>query len=312
MDSQSDVLIVTVTKVESRAVIDIFSKATGQSPKPKQIGDRMFHEIGMINETRICMVQSEMGAGGPGGSLQTVQKGIDALCPSAVIMVGIAFGMNDQKQSLGDVLVSKQLMLYDLQRVGTDTGGMKIIPRGDRPHSSTWLINRFRSADLYWDESRAVVKFGLVLSGDKLVDNFDFREQLRELESEAIGGEMEGAGLYVACQDKKIDWILVKAICDWADGKKSENKDENQRLAAWNAASFVLHMFQQAPLKLGEKLKSLTEGEAGKAGDTINIHSEGDVVFSKDQGKAYSIKESQVGVIGDNASVEGGIHFGKK
>lgn len=60
---------------------------------------------------------------------------------------------------------------------------------------------------------------------------------------------MEGAGLYVACQNSKVDWILVKAICDWADGQKAKDEDARQQLAADNAAAFVLHALQQAPLK---------------------------------------------------------------
>jgi len=47
----------------------------------------------------------------------------------------------------------------------------------------------------------------------------------------------------------------------------------------------------------------------GNSGDSINIKSEGDVIFAKDQGKAISIKNSQVGVVGDNATVKNGIHF---
>lgn len=163
-------------------------------------------------------------------------------------MAGVAFGVNEQKQAIGDVLVSEQLMLYDLKRVGTDKeGNLKIIPRGDRPHASAWLINLLRVADnMDRDESRAKVRFGLVLSGEQLVDNIDYREQLKQLEPEAIGGEMEGKGLYVACHGKKVDWILVKAICDWADGHKAEDKDARQRTAARNAASFVLHALRFA------------------------------------------------------------------
>ncbi len=283
--SNIDVLIVTVTKVESRAVLDIFKDATGQPAIPRQIGDRMYHDLGIISDARTYMVQSEMGAGGLGASQQTVQKGIETLSPSAVIMVGIAFGVNPEKHSVGDILVSKQLMLYEQQRVSSEEGRLRIIPRGDRPHASPWLFNRFQTADLYWDETK--VRFGLILSGEKLVDNFDFREQLLELESEAIGGEMEGAGLYVACQDKKADWILVKAVCDWADGKKSQNKDENQRLAARNAAGFVLHMLQQAPLKSERKPAELS---GFPSDDTININAQGDLVFTKDQGRASIVK----------------------
>ena len=249
MNLHTDVLIVTTTKIESKAVVEVFQEATGHAPNPTPLGNRMYHDLGVVNGASVFMVQSEMGSGGLGASQQTVQKGIAALSPAAVIMVGIAFGVNAEKQSIGDILVSRQLMLYEFQRVGTEEGGFKLIPRGDRPHASSWLFNLFQSADLYWDKSKAKVRFGLMLSGEKLVDNVDFRERLRDFEPEAIGGEMEGTGLYVACQDAKVDWILVKAICDWADGYKVQNNDERQRLAAHNAVDFVLHMLQQTPLK---------------------------------------------------------------
>jgi nucleoside phosphorylase len=213
----------------------------------------------MVNDARIFMVQSEMGSVGLGASQQTIQKGIEALSPSAVIMVGIAFGVNPEKQSIGNILISRQLMLYELQRVSTEEGKPRLIPRGDRPHASVWLVNLFRSAHLYWNESEAKVIFGPILSGEKLIDNMDFRQQIVDFVPEAIGGEMEGAGLYVACQDAKVDWILVKAICDWADGHKAQDKNERQQLAARNAAEFVLHMLQQASFKQKDVRKIRSE-----------------------------------------------------
>jgi nucleoside phosphorylase len=50
----------------------------------------------------------------------------------------------------------------------------------------------------------------------------------------------EGTGPYGACQDQNADWILVKAICDWADGKKDQDKAARQQTAAQNAARYVL------------------------------------------------------------------------
>jgi Uncharacterized conserved protein len=244
---KADVLLVTATKTESRAIIDVFQDVTSQTTQLVRIGAQVYHNIGSVNGTRVFMVQSEMGSGGLGASQQTVQKGIIDLSPNAVIMVGIAFGIDSVKLDIGDVLVSRQLMPYEFLRVGTTDGKPQIIPRGDRAHASTRLLNYFRSVDVHWDESKCKVSFGLILSGEKLVDNIDFRQQLCDLDPEAIGGEMEGSGMYVACHDNKVDWILVKAICDWADGKKKENKEVQQKLAAKNAASFVLHMLQLVP-----------------------------------------------------------------
>ncbi|MFM7591467.1 MAG: hypothetical protein ACKO85_06690, partial [Isosphaeraceae bacterium] len=64
----------------------------------------------------------------------------------------------------------------------------------------------------------------------------------------AIGGEMEGAGLYVSAAEHKVDWILIKAICDWADGYKPVNKEERQKTAAINAAKFLIESLEYSPL----------------------------------------------------------------
>lgn len=248
MPHKADVLIVTVTDVESRAVTEVFHQATGRDAKPELIANELYLDLGEINGSRIFMALSGMGAGGLGGSQERIRKAIEALSPADVIMAGIAFGINEQKQAIGDVLVSESLRLYGLQRRGTDADGkLHIIPRGDRPAASPRLVNWLRIANLKWDRSQT--RFGVILTGEHLVDNIDYRGELLELEEEAIGGEMEGAGLYVACQNGKVDWILVKAICDWADGKKEVDRAARQKKAADNAAAFVLHALQQAPLK---------------------------------------------------------------
>jgi nucleoside phosphorylase len=249
----ADILLVTVTKVEGRAVLDVFAEATRQRATPVEIDGRTYFALGSINGAPVFMTQSEMGAAGLGASLLTVQKGIEALSPGAIIMVGIAFGVDESTQEIGDILVAENLRPYDLQRIGS-----KIILRTDRPHTSSRLLNRMKSADLLgWEGTH--VRFGVVLTGEKLVDNVDFREQLRGFEPEAIGGEMEGGGLYVAAHDKKIDWILVKSICDWADGNKAQDRTNRQQIAATNAAKFVLHSLQLTPYQReGTPSRSLT------------------------------------------------------
>ncbi|MDD5369416.1 MAG: hypothetical protein PHQ40_10035 [Anaerolineaceae bacterium] len=244
MNPKTKILIVAVTDVEARALIEVFRETTSIDPKPISVGDRVYHDLGVVSDARVYLALSEMGAGGLGAAQQTVQKGISALSPTAVIMVGIAFGVNHEKQNIGDIMVSQQISLYELQRVSKT----EIIPRGDKPHASSRLIDYFRGASLYWKIAK--VQFGLILSGEKLIDSVDYREQLSGIEPDAIGGEMEGAGLYVACQDAHVDWILVKAICDWADGNKGgPEKEANQTIAAKNAAKFVLFALNQSSLK---------------------------------------------------------------
>ena len=248
MQATADVLLVTVTPVESLAVLAAIEAVSGRPARLETHGDRAYHDLGTVNGAHLWMSLSEMGAGGLGGAQMSVGRAIAALRPAAVIMIGIAFGVNEKKQSIGDILVSQNLRLYDLQRVGTDENDRaKIILRGDRPHASTRLLDACRNALLHWHG--AEVRPGCVLTGDKLVDNQDFRNQLLEFEQEAVGGDMEGAGLYTACQEAKVDWILVKGICDWGDGHKADDKNARQALAARNAAEFVAHVLQSVSLK---------------------------------------------------------------
>ncbi len=284
MNPKADVLLVTATKVESKAVLKIFLDAASQVPRKVSIGDWIYHDIGVINGNRVFMVQSEMGSGGLGASQYTVQRGITDLSPHAVVMVGIAFGVNSRKQFIGDVLVSRQILLYEPQRIGEINGVTNVVPRGDKAHASPRLLQNFQAADMNWDESKCKVSFGLILSGEKLVDNKGFLQNLCDLEPEAIGGEMEGSGLYVACQHANVDWILVKSICDWADGNKNENKHSQQEIAAKNAASFVLHVLQQIPFTgKSQKYKRVpgTEPQLIKSNEIKNNAKAIDIIFAK-------------------------------
>lgn len=242
-----DVLLVTVTKVEAVAVLDYVADQYHRPPNPVHRDLITYYDLGEIGGAKTWMVRSEMGAGGVSGAMATILDSIADLNPTAIIMVGIAFGMHEDKQQIGEVLVSQRLLPYELQRIGTDEAGTRIvITRSDRPSASPRLLQRFRDGELSWHD--AETRFGLLLSGEKLVDNIDFREQLRQLEPEAVGGEMEAAGLYAAAHRRKVDWIVVKAICDWADGQKHKNKQKRQQLAAHNAVSFVFHVIERGGL----------------------------------------------------------------
>ena len=258
LKSKCDVLLVTVTDIETESLLERTKALTNHDYKGLPGQHKTYFDLGTIGGASVFAVRSEMGSDTIGGSLLTVKDAIADVKPSAVIMVGIAFGVNPKKQKIGDILVAKQLQPYDLQRIGTtETGVPKIILRGDKPHCSERLLDRFRTTHLRW--KKVEVNFGLVLSGQKLIDNLDFRDQLLSLSEEAIGGEMEGGGLYVACQQSKVDWILVKAICDWADGKKGIGKKRKQKTAAQNAAEFVIEMLSSGSLAKQQSDSSTTD-----------------------------------------------------
>ncbi|MCG3192034.1 MAG: 5'-methylthioadenosine/S-adenosylhomocysteine nucleosidase [Thermoanaerobaculia bacterium] len=230
-----DMLLVVATGIERDALLDAFQNHHGCSVSEFHGARHTYFRIGSMS-AKIFLVQSEMGSGGVGASLSTVRDAITEVNPENIVMTGIAFGLRPDQQEIGQILVSTQIMAYEHQRLGTAEGSSSRNPRGDRPKASARLLSRFRAATY---GSAHDVHFGLILSGEKLVDNKATRDSLLQLEPEAIGGEMEGAGLHAAASDLGKNWIIVKAICDWADGEKSVDKASRQTTAATNAAAFV-------------------------------------------------------------------------
>lgn len=187
---------------------------------------------------RCCIPLAKWAAVSLAARIPEPREAIEQFTPEVVLAVGIAFGVNPKEQQIGAVLVSKQLQGYEQQRFGKDA----IIPFGDRvAGSSIWLqrvraaTNKNRRRKGKWPE----VYFGLMLSGEILIDNDVFRDAIVQITGgKAIGGEMEGAGLSVAAQEKNTDWLIIKGICDWANDK-GINKDNRQKFAASNAAAIA-------------------------------------------------------------------------
>lgn len=233
------VLLVTATEAESRALFEIAEKVTHT---PRTIIRRPHYvarELGHLNQIRLIHVQCEPGSVGPSSSQAVITDAINDFSPHAVILGGIAFGTNSSKQKLGDVLVSKTIVEYE--KVKCKEAGE--IPRGQRVESSSKLLSVFRAAAA--EKLHPNVHIGVMLSGEKLIDSDTFLSKLLKREPEAIGGEMEGAGLVAAAQRSGTNWIVVKAIVDWASNKEAQNSADHQIETARGAFQFILQTLEK-------------------------------------------------------------------
>ena len=244
----ADVLLIVATDVEERETLDEFGYPPGKSPRRHPLGQQIYLELGTFAGERVFLVRSEMGAGGSGGSQFTADDAIRDLAPSWVLMVGIAFGVDAAEQRIGDVLVADRIVLYDHQRVGTRGGGRHVVYRDPPGQPDAALLKRLRDGSR--DFEGAEVRVGKLLSGSDLVDNEQHRDELvrHAADGDAIGGEMELAGLFAAAERRRGRWGAIKAICDFADGAKGVEKAARQRLAARNAARFARHMIERGLL----------------------------------------------------------------
>lgn len=231
------ILIVTATDIETKFVHKKMVPLNGYEKIILVFEGSHTYYFGMFGNYRVAHVQCSMGSISRDSSIMTVSTALAKLKTKVVIMVGIAFGVDEEKQKIGDVLVAESIIPYNVKRVGET----KTIQRGMEAPSSQILLNRFKSIIGTWEhftseDKKAQLSFTRILSGEELVDNLEYRNNLTSEFPDSKGGEMEGAGLYSACGNK-IDCILVKGICDFADGKKGKNKRQNQQIAIEAAIS---------------------------------------------------------------------------
>lgn len=204
------------------------------------------------------------------GSYNAINTALDYFTPEYVISVGVAFGIDPQKQSLGDVLVSKELVFYDNFNKVTD--GVVTLKKHEAYSTDISFLASVRQLEFeippkevgdfkwYYD---ALLTGGTVLS--------DTAEKLKLLEAAAdrdysniVGGEMEATGIYYACQvykGRNIPFIVIKGICDWgaekngwekvvgSQTKEYRIKDCVQAYACNNAYDTMSFILSQLPFK---------------------------------------------------------------
>ncbi len=243
LEFQADFVIVTATPIELKAVVRLLEPYVPEESLPFRNHTRWgTYYLGRFGHYKTVVTQCRMGTRDERGAGFVTQKALENWKPKAVIMVGIAFGKNFAEQKLGDVLVATEIIDYEVNYIGLDG----IVDRGSRPPTNRNLLGLFEQA-YEWGFNRPDGSFcklipGSVLSGDKLVDNPKFKADLFRRFPHAKGGEMEGIGFCSAANSLQKPWILIKAICDWADGKKN---DKYQPLAAAAAVSLVHYVLSQ-------------------------------------------------------------------
>ena len=235
-------LIVVATEIEAKEVLHQ-AKSNDLLPKHLESDKLVIWNLGTIKMSKLTMIKiGNMGSGGATGSTLSIKDAIDSIKPDKVIMVGIAFGLDKNKQQLGDILVSKQVEDYDLRK---EKNGFSI-QRADKIPAGISLLSRFENSQLTYTNN--TVRFGLMLSGGTLSDDEEFVKKLKSKYPEAIGAEMEGSGLQGTCHREQIEWLLIKGICDWGYNKQTPNKEKDQKTAIANVCDFLFHTIKDFEL----------------------------------------------------------------
>lgn len=235
-------LFVTANLNEKEAFEKYFKRET-----EKYISGKTYY-LGEFGKYKAAYIHiDEQGVSNP-AAIPLVGELIRSLRPAAVVMVGIAFGVDDNCQKIGDVLVSKKILPYDSQKILESSTYYKETPKD----VGFQLLNAFGNSDdwKYTDSHgrKPNIFIGAVLTGSRLINNYKYRAKLLSdfKEYEPIGGEMEAYGIYSVCKLHGIsEWIIIKGICDWGFKKDNPNKEFDQKEAAQAAVDFCYTVFNR-------------------------------------------------------------------
>jgi nucleoside phosphorylase len=185
-----------------------------------------------------------------------------ALRPRNVLLVGIAAGLRKQSKdpadadsrSLGDVLIADQVVDYESAKMGASTverrpfghpAAAQLIRAAHELRPDDWNVDvRVQRPPDRSGRQKPRELTGTVLSGNKVVADAAFADQVRQISPAAIGLEMEGFGVASACHQATppVSFLLIKGICDFADEHKS---DDWQPYAANVAAAFAAALIKR-------------------------------------------------------------------
>jgi nucleoside phosphorylase len=237
--AKTKVLIIVASEVEHQAVRDAVIGASEAVPRAEHLDFHTVFHLGTVSAAEVLLARSGQGSLGPGASTLTAQSVLDQVRPDYLVLTGIGYGLMPDEQRIGEVMVSTQIRVLDHKEVADPPvpGGPPVeFPRGPRPDASVTMVSRAEAAAMDgWHGQR--VRFGPMLALNTRVSSRVLHDHLRAIEPDAIGGDMEGSGVYAAGARGKVDWIVIKGISDWG-GHGGTDRER----AAESAARFVVHM----------------------------------------------------------------------
>ncbi|KEY51266.1 hypothetical protein EN41_06105 [Agrobacterium tumefaciens] len=178
--------------------------------------------------------------------------------PRYVVMCGIAGGLHPGKQRLGDVVISTDVVYYELGKVrenGLERRPVSymsdplLIDRAMHMHlGSAWRARLPQRPDNCASSATVpAVHFAPVASGDKVIASEADVKSLILLHPKLAAVEMEGGGVAASAMAaaRRIGFFMVRSICDFADDSKNDNW---QKYAAHAAASFLSDFLSTRPV----------------------------------------------------------------
>ncbi|MEU4332948.1 5'-methylthioadenosine/S-adenosylhomocysteine nucleosidase [Nonomuraea dietziae] len=240
---RTQVGVITILPLEAQAV----RLALGL--RSERVGDLTFYRAVVDGVSVAATMALEPGQR---SAMAAYNNLVGVFDPEITVLVGIGGGFH-KSVAIGDVLLSTEMVYYDLRKV-TPSGTPRRGQTRPAPAAVGHAINAFLSdlgspsrltiEDPEGTSRSVAVHAGPIGSGEAVIADEDAAELafLASFNDKILAVDMEAGGLGQACHERSASsgqqhrWMVVRGISDRADRNKS---DPPQRVAAWHAAQVL-------------------------------------------------------------------------
>jgi len=165
---------------------------------------------------------------------------IDRFAPDYIINTGVA-GSMDEKASIGDIIVSNELVQHDFDTTAFGNYEAGQIPRLDMRFFKA--DERLSRAALGTSIVEHKMLKGRIATGDQFIADKGHKEKIKEL-FDPLCVEMEGASIAQTCYLNDVPFVVIRAVSDNSDGSADISFEKFLSLAARNSSLIVEEILQ--------------------------------------------------------------------
>lgn len=253
MRDKIDFAIITAIDIERRAVCEafhltdddrVFIETRVYWRKPLELKQGEFYQVVVVQSPDMANVDAALLA----------SDVIHHWQPGAILLVGIAVGVDPDQQQLGDLVIGRDIYYYER---GKQTADGKF-PEPVMYRADATLLNRVQAVPK-WIPPKALltpdgrenplqIHCGVIASGEKVIAHSVVRDNITSGHRKIAAVETEGYGFSAGAWQsfERVRHLVIKAICNFADASKRDNWES---YAAAVAAEFTKHFLLDRPLQ---------------------------------------------------------------
>jgi len=232
------ILAMTANTIERGILIRWLSEQTGSPLHTYRVG-KLTCNVCHLGDNK-SVIHVSPGKTGEEYTRKAINRVCRVFSPNYLCLVGICYGLNMEKYTIGSVFISESVKTFRLNfrdEMDSDEVTFEVEDEYDE-HPSSDFIQSIRDMLMYTqmfsilstDEVpiSANSKLGRFLSCNSLMSSRKVKravvDQYNNKGSEPLGGEMEGAGILksnVVEEQGFNKWLIVKSVCDWGEKKNA-------------------------------------------------------------------------------------------